>query len=146
MKSFRFWTDVVSPHMDFLSLPLSTTLMSNTVSGLSVGNAIQAFGNGTDVGVWQPMPPLQTTTSTTTPSQKAKDRSPNSLDVATNTNHLKAGDESLYHFCGSLQVRFPTANFIPHGPPVLEAQRPSIYSEETILARRWINLSIIDLI
>lgn len=107
--------------MDFLSLPLSTTLMSNTVFGLSVGNAIQAFGNGTDVGVWQPIPPVQTTTSTTTPSQKAKDRSPNSLDVATNTNHLKAGDESLYHFCGSLQVRVPTADFIPHGPPVLEA-------------------------
>uniref|UniRef100_A0A3P8XGW4 GDNF family receptor alpha-1 n=1 Tax=Esox lucius TaxID=8010 RepID=A0A3P8XGW4_ESOLU len=66
-------------------------------------NAIQAFGNGTDVGVWQPMPPVQTTTSTTTPSQKAKDRSSNSLDAATNTNQLNTGEESLYHFCGSLQ-------------------------------------------
>ncbi|KAJ8013893.1 hypothetical protein DPEC_G00034540 [Dallia pectoralis] len=66
-------------------------------------NAIQAFGNGTDVGVWQPMPPVQTTTSTTTPSQKAKERSSNSLDAA--TNHLNTGEESIYQLCGSLQAQ-----------------------------------------
>nr|XP_046214410.1 GDNF family receptor alpha-1-like [Oncorhynchus gorbuscha] len=85
-------------------------------------NAIQAFGNGTDVGVWQPMPPLQTTTSTTTPSQKAKDRSPNSLDVATNTNHLKAGDESLYHFCGSLQAQKLKSNVSVDGVLCVDPQ------------------------
>jgi len=69
---------------------------------LYVGNAIQAFGNGTDVSVWQPMPPVQTTTSITTPSQRAKDRekSPNVIEH----NHLNPADNSLYQFCGSLQV------------------------------------------
>ncbi|XP_056616248.1 GDNF family receptor alpha-1a isoform X3 [Triplophysa dalaica] len=67
-------------------------------------NAIQAFGNGTDVSVWQPMPPVQTTTSMTTPSQRARDRdrSPNAIEPAT---HINPGDNSLYHFCGSLQAQ-----------------------------------------
>lgn len=71
-----------------------------------VGNAIQAFGNGTDVSVWQPMPPVQTTTSITTPSQRARDRerSPNAIEPATHINHLNPADNSLYQFCGSLQV------------------------------------------
>lgn len=64
-------------------------------------SAIQAFGNGTDVGVWQPIPPVQTTTSTTTPYQKTRQHSPNSLD----NNHLNTGDQSIYHFCGSLQAQ-----------------------------------------
>ncbi|KAA0717862.1 GDNF family receptor alpha-1 [Triplophysa tibetana] len=70
-------------------------------------NAIQAFGNGTDVSVWQPMPPVQTTTSMTTPSQRARDRdrSPNAIEPATHINHLNPGDNSLYHFCGSLQAQ-----------------------------------------
>ncbi|XP_036815532.1 GDNF family receptor alpha-1a isoform X1 [Oncorhynchus mykiss] len=84
--------------------------------------AIHAFGNGTDVGVWQPMPPVQTTTSTTTPSQKAKDRSPNSLDAATNTNHLNTGDESLYHFCGSLQAQKLKSNISIDGVLCVDPQ------------------------
>ncbi|KAI7805362.1 GDNF family receptor alpha-1a [Triplophysa rosa] len=70
-------------------------------------NAIHAFGNGTDVSVWQPMPPVQTTTSMTTPSQRARDRdrSPNAIEPATHINHLNPGDNSLYHFCGSLQAQ-----------------------------------------
>uniref|UniRef100_A0A3Q3WLD6 GDNF family receptor alpha n=1 Tax=Mola mola TaxID=94237 RepID=A0A3Q3WLD6_MOLML len=62
-------------------------------------NAIQAFGNGTDVGVWQPMSPVQTTTSTTTPYQRNRERNPNTID-----NHINT-DPGIYHFCGSLQVR-----------------------------------------
>lgn len=65
----------------------------------SAGNAIQAFGNGTDVGVWQPMSPVQTTTSTTTPYQRNRERNPNTID-----NHINA-DTGIYHFCGNLQVR-----------------------------------------
>ncbi|XP_066514830.1 GDNF family receptor alpha-1-like [Hoplias malabaricus] len=69
-------------------------------------NAIQAFGNGTDVSVWQPMPPVQTTTSITTPSQRARDRekTSNAVDPGSHTNHLNPGD-SLYQFCGSLQAQ-----------------------------------------
>ncbi|XP_029305900.1 GDNF family receptor alpha-1a isoform X1 [Cottoperca gobio] len=62
-------------------------------------NAIQAFGNGTDVGVWQPMSPVQTTTSTTTPYQKNRERNPNTIDNNINT------DPGIYHFCGSLQAQ-----------------------------------------
>ncbi|XP_036387618.1 GDNF family receptor alpha-1b [Megalops cyprinoides] len=68
-------------------------------------NAIQAFGNGTDVGVWQPMPPLLSPASTTAPSPRARDRSSNALDGSANTNHLNAVDTSVYHFCGNLQAQ-----------------------------------------
>ncbi|XP_031171809.2 GDNF family receptor alpha-1a isoform X1 [Sander lucioperca] len=62
-------------------------------------NAIQAFGNGTDVGVWQPMSPVQTTTSTTTPYKRNRERNPNIIDNNINT------DPGIYHFCGSLQAQ-----------------------------------------
>lgn len=62
-------------------------------------NAIQAFGNGTDVGVWQPMSPVQTTTSTTTPYQRNRERNPNTID-----NHINT-DPGIYHFCGNLQAQ-----------------------------------------
>lgn len=62
-------------------------------------NAIQAFGNGTDVGVWNPMSPVQTTTSTTTPFQKTRPRNPNSID-----NHINS-DPGIYPFCGNLQAQ-----------------------------------------
>ncbi|XP_030604198.1 GDNF family receptor alpha-1a isoform X2 [Archocentrus centrarchus] len=62
-------------------------------------NAIQAFGNGTDVGVWQPMFPVQTTTSITTPYQRNRERNPNTID-----NHINT-DPGIYHFCGSLQAQ-----------------------------------------
>ncbi|XP_055083020.1 GDNF family receptor alpha-1a isoform X1 [Periophthalmus magnuspinnatus] len=63
-------------------------------------NAIQAFGNGTDVGVWQSMSPVQTTTSTTPPYQRSRNRNPNpnSLD-----NHI--ADSGIYPFCGNLQAQ-----------------------------------------
>lgn len=62
-------------------------------------NAIQAFGNGTDVGVWQPMSPVQTTTSTTPPSRsRTRNPNPNSLD-----NHIS--DPGIYPFCGNLQAQ-----------------------------------------
>ncbi|XP_040905872.1 GDNF family receptor alpha-1a [Toxotes jaculatrix] len=62
-------------------------------------NAIQAFGNGTDVGVWQPMSPVQTTTSTTTPYQRNRERNPNTID-----NHINT-DPGIYQFCGNLQAQ-----------------------------------------
>ncbi|XP_076830882.1 GDNF family receptor alpha-1a isoform X1 [Brachyhypopomus gauderio] len=63
-------------------------------------NAIQAFGNGTDVSTWQPLAPVQTTTSVTSPSQRGREqsRAPHAPD-----NRLGPGDNSLYQFCGSLQ-------------------------------------------
>ncbi|XP_028844781.1 GDNF family receptor alpha-1a [Denticeps clupeoides] len=92
-------------------------------------NAIQAFGNGTDVGVWQPMPPVQTTTSITTPSQRARDRSPNSLDAAANTNHLNQADNTLYNFCSSLQAQKLKSNATIDGrlcvDPQIENANPS---------------------
>ncbi|KAF3707953.1 GDNF family receptor alpha-1 [Channa argus] len=60
-------------------------------------NAIQAFGNGTDVGVWQPMSPVQTTTSITTPYQRNRERNPNTID-----NHINT-DPGLQYFCSNLQ-------------------------------------------
>ena len=66
------------------------------------GNAIQAFGNGTDVGVWQPQPPLRSTTAQPGTSQRGKEPSGHGLDTLTNTNTLEA--DTLYSFCGSLQV------------------------------------------
>ncbi|XP_008427312.1 GDNF family receptor alpha-1-like isoform X3 [Poecilia reticulata] len=62
-------------------------------------NAIQAFGNGTDIGMWPPISPVQTTTSITTPYQRNRERIPNNID-----NHINA-DSSLYHFCGNLQAQ-----------------------------------------
>ncbi|XP_047207767.1 GDNF family receptor alpha-1a isoform X2 [Girardinichthys multiradiatus] len=62
-------------------------------------NAIQAFGNGTDIGMWPPLSPIQTTTSITTPYQRNRERNPNNID-----NHINV-DSSLYHFCGNLQAQ-----------------------------------------
>ncbi|XP_062851499.1 GDNF family receptor alpha-1a [Trichomycterus rosablanca] len=66
-------------------------------------NAIQAFGNGTDVSVWQSVPPVPSTTTMITPSQgrKGQERSPNSLEPG----HLNPEDNSLYQFCGNLQAQ-----------------------------------------
>ncbi|XP_026212769.1 GDNF family receptor alpha-1a isoform X2 [Anabas testudineus] len=72
-------------------------------------NAIQAFGNGTDVGVWQPMSPVQTTTSTTTPYQRTRERNPNTIDNTINT------DPGIYQFCGSLQAQKLKSNSTVEG-------------------------------
>lgn len=63
-------------------------------------NSIQAFGNGTDVAVWQPLSPVQTTTSTTTPYRRNRD--PNGPDTI--DNHINS-DANIFHFCGSLQAQ-----------------------------------------
>uniref|UniRef100_A0A8C8DCU0 GDNF family receptor alpha 1 n=1 Tax=Oryzias sinensis TaxID=183150 RepID=A0A8C8DCU0_9TELE len=60
-------------------------------------NAIQAFGNGTDVGVGRSMTPVQTTTLITTPYQRKRERIPNPMDNSINT------DNGIYRFCGNLQ-------------------------------------------
>ncbi|XP_053731170.1 GDNF family receptor alpha-1a isoform X1 [Synchiropus splendidus] len=62
-------------------------------------NAIQAFGNGTDVSAWQPVPPAHTTVSTTLPYKKNRDGNSNTID-----NHINT-DQSIYHFCGNLQAQ-----------------------------------------
>lgn len=71
-------------------------------------NAIQAFGNGTDVAVWQPMSPVQTTTSTTTPYQRNRERNPNTFDNQINT-------DPVYNFCSSLQAQKLKSNSTADG-------------------------------
>lgn len=70
------------------------------------GNAIQAFGNGTDVGVWQPQPPIQPTVVEPSVSRRGKDRTSNALDTLADIGKLDLGGDSLYHICGTLQVKF----------------------------------------
>ncbi|XP_061913957.1 GDNF family receptor alpha-1-like isoform X1 [Entelurus aequoreus] len=60
-------------------------------------NAIQAFGNGTDIGVQPPISPAQTTSAVTSPYQRNRQR--NNID-----NHINT-DTGIYHFCGSLQAQ-----------------------------------------
>lgn len=79
-------------------------------------NAIQAFGNGTDVGVWQPMSPVQTTTSITTPYQRNRERNPNTID-----NHINT-DPAIYHFCGSLQAQKSQSNSSADGVICVDPQ------------------------
>ncbi|KAK3559446.1 hypothetical protein QTP86_013626, partial [Hemibagrus guttatus] len=68
-------------------------------------NAIQAFGNGTDVGVWQPQPPIQPTGHSSTP-QRGQERTIIGLDDSAFTNELNPSNgHHLYSFCGNLQVR-----------------------------------------
>uniref|UniRef100_A0A3Q1J875 GDNF family receptor alpha-1 n=1 Tax=Anabas testudineus TaxID=64144 RepID=A0A3Q1J875_ANATE len=67
-------------------------------------NAIQAFGNGTDVGVWQPQPPIQPTAIDPSISRRGKERTSNALDTLTDMSKLDL-DGDLYHFCGTLQVK-----------------------------------------
>ncbi|XP_071776438.1 GDNF family receptor alpha-1b [Centroberyx gerrardi] len=68
-------------------------------------NAIQAFGNGTDVGVWQPQPPIRPTVLEPSTPQRTKERTSNALDALTNMNKLNLEADPLYHFCGTLQAQ-----------------------------------------
>lgn len=70
------------------------------------GNAIQAFGNGTDVGVWQPQPPLKPTVAEPSVTRRVKDRNGNALDALPDFTKLDLNGNSLYHNCGTLQVSF----------------------------------------
>ncbi|KAI9519604.1 GDNF receptor alpha-1 [Dissostichus eleginoides] len=83
-------------------------------------NAIQAFGNGTDVGVWQPMSPVQTTTP---PNQR---KSPNTLDNAINT-------DPIYHFCGSLQAQKLKSNSTVDGVFCVDPQIDNPSTSNAIL-------------
>ncbi|XP_007259241.2 GDNF family receptor alpha-1b [Astyanax mexicanus] len=67
-------------------------------------NAIQAFGNGTDVGVWQPQPPIPPT------APQPNNRNSNALDDQTLSNDLDPSNDHLYSFCGSLQAQKLKAN------------------------------------
>lgn len=68
------------------------------------GNAIQAFGNGTDVGVWQPQPPLKPTVPDPSVTRRVKDRAGNAVDMLPDFTKVDLDDNSLYHNCGTLQV------------------------------------------
>lgn len=75
------------------------------INYIFAGNAIQAFGNGTDVGVWQPQPPIQPTVLEPSITRRGKDGTNNALDALTDMTKLDIGD-SLYRTCGTLQVKF----------------------------------------
>ncbi|XP_048362144.1 GDNF family receptor alpha-1 [Sphaerodactylus townsendi] len=64
-------------------------------------NAIQAFGNGTDVNVWQPLLPVQTTTAVTTTAYRIKIQEPENTNNEIPTNDLPA--------CANLKL--PNQNF-----------------------------------
>lgn len=76
-----------------------------SICSFLAGNAIQAFGNGTDVGVWQPQPPIQPTAIDPSISRRGKERTSNALDTLTDMSKLDL-DGDLYHFCGTLQVKY----------------------------------------
>ncbi|XP_024152467.1 GDNF family receptor alpha-1a isoform X1 [Oryzias melastigma] len=84
-------------------------------------NAIQAFGNGTDVGVGRGMTPVQTTTAITTPYQRKRERIPNTIDNSINT------DNGIYRFCGNLQAQKLKSNSSDGGVLCVDSQidRPS---------------------
>lgn len=73
-------------------------------------NAIQAFGNGTDVGVWQPQPPIQPTVLEPSVTRRGKERNSNALDTLTDMTKLDLDTDSLYHICGTLQAQKLVSN------------------------------------
>lgn len=75
--------------------------LSQFMHYLFEGNAIQAFGNGTDVGVWQPQPPIQPTVLEPSITRRAKDQTNNALTDMTKLDL----DGDSYHVCGTLQVK-----------------------------------------
>ncbi|XP_072230005.1 GDNF family receptor alpha-1b [Leuresthes tenuis] len=66
-------------------------------------NAIQAFGNGTDVGVWQPQPPIQPTVEQSI-TQRGKARTNNALDTLTDVTKLDLNGDS-FDICGTMQAQ-----------------------------------------
>ncbi|NXS00500.1 GFRA1 protein, partial [Oxylabes madagascariensis] len=61
-------------------------------------NAIQAFGNGTDVNVWQPILPVQTTTATTTTASRLKNTGSETIN-----NEIPSHNDSPA--CANLQAQ-----------------------------------------
>ncbi|XP_028331938.1 GDNF family receptor alpha-1b isoform X2 [Gouania willdenowi] len=71
-------------------------------------NAIQAFGNGTDVGIWQPQPPIETSVAPgITVSGKEQN---NGVDTGINMRKPDPDSNSLYHICGTLQAQKLVSN------------------------------------
>ncbi|CAL8254271.1 unnamed protein product [Lota lota] len=103
-------------------------------------NAIQAFGNGTDVGVWQPVPPPQTTPPVTTPQQK----NPNAIDNSLNV------DNNIYHFCGSLQAQKLKSNSSADGvlcvDPLVDGRETSNAIPRNSAVCRWSPPSLLSLL
>ncbi|XP_062859815.1 GDNF family receptor alpha-1b [Trichomycterus rosablanca] len=82
-------------------------------------NAIQAFGNGTDVGVWQPQPPIAPTSAHSSTPQRGRDKATNVLDERPLSNELDpSGDHHLYSFCGNLQAQKLKMNITVDAPCV----------------------------
>uniref|UniRef100_A0A3P9JS43 GDNF family receptor alpha n=1 Tax=Oryzias latipes TaxID=8090 RepID=A0A3P9JS43_ORYLA len=103
-------------------------------------NAIQAFGNGTDVGVGRSMTPVQTTTLITTPYQRKRERIPNPMDNSINT------DNGIYRFCGNLQAQKLKSNSSDGGVLCVDSQidRPSTSNsllKDSATSRRPADLS-----
>ncbi|XP_061666863.1 GDNF family receptor alpha-1-like [Syngnathoides biaculeatus] len=73
-------------------------------------NAIQAFGNGTDVGVWQPQPPVEPTAVSSSAARRGKDASGDVLDPLTGMSKQHLGAEAMYHLCGTLQAQKLVSN------------------------------------
>ncbi|TWW81253.1 GDNF family receptor alpha-1b [Takifugu flavidus] len=73
-------------------------------------NAIQAFGNGTDVGVWQPQPPIEPTAAEPSITRRVKDQSSNALDALTHLSKLDLNGDPLYPVCGTLQAQNLASN------------------------------------
>uniref|UniRef100_A0A3P8VAT9 GDNF family receptor alpha-1 n=1 Tax=Cynoglossus semilaevis TaxID=244447 RepID=A0A3P8VAT9_CYNSE len=67
-------------------------------------NAIQAFGNGTDVGVWQPQPPIEATSLEPGVTRRVKERTSGVLDTKTDLGQQPLHDVTLYHSCAALVV------------------------------------------
>ncbi|KAF7204386.1 GDNF family receptor alpha-1b [Nothobranchius furzeri] len=68
-------------------------------------NAIQAFGNGTDVGVWQPQPPVPPTVEQSS-TRREKGRSNNVVDILAELDL----NSDTHHICGTLQVQNLVSN------------------------------------
>ncbi|KAM6896850.1 GDNF family receptor alpha-1b [Xenentodon cancila] len=71
-------------------------------------NAIQAFGNGTDVGVWQPQPPIQLTPEPGI-TRRRKAQTNSAVDTLTDVTKMDLNSDS-YHICGTLQAKSLVSN------------------------------------
>lgn len=83
----------------FLSATFAVWLWNWISSCFTTENAIQAFGNGSDVTVWQPALPVQTTTATSTTAFRPKTKP---LGPAGSENEIPT---HVLPPCANLQVR-----------------------------------------